>query len=312
MAQRRRRHLRRNALIFLGSLVGHIVVFYLANSELQFYQLPQPNEHAVQVEIVPEQVPPPEPFPLITPKPAPQQQPPSTPPTPAPQPQPAPTPQPSAPQVTIVKPAPVAAAPTPARTSSAPAPAPKPAPTPVPLAPATPAPQPGPPQAAPHVTLSQTAPKTVAAPKIVLHKSREEATSLAPPVSIPGAVFAPTPAPAPAGAAPGGAAAGGGLAGLPSGQLPGFGRGLRGGRLGCVNAAALHLSAAEQAKCDQAYGEGAYETPVLDPIGSAKRAELDKEAAQQSASQRYRDTTVGGTGAQAMPGQPKVFQKPGE
>jgi hypothetical protein len=312
LVQRRRRHLRRNTLIFLGSLLTHAVVFYLANSEFQFYQLPEANEPAVQVEIVPEKTPPPPPFPLITPKLTPKPQPPSPQPTPAPQPQPAPTPQPTTPQVSIVKAPPAAPTPAPAKVAATPAPAPKPAPAPTPLAPTA---QPAPPQPAPSVTLTHTAPKTVSAPKIVLHRPRDETSGLEPPISIPGAVFAPSPSPSttappapPSGALPGG----GSVAGLPSGQLPGFGGGLKGGRLGCLNAVAAHLSAEQQARCTQAYGEGARETPVLDPLGTAKRAELDREAAQEAASQKYRDTTVGGTLSSPTPGQPKILQKPSE
>ena len=57
MTLRRRREVRRNTLVFLGSLLGHLLFFYIVAREFSFYRLPEPP--AVQVEIVPEEAPPP-------------------------------------------------------------------------------------------------------------------------------------------------------------------------------------------------------------------------------------------------------------
>ena len=156
--------------------------------------------------------------------------------------------------------------------------------------------------------------KAFAAPHIVLHRNRNEAGApLAPSVSIPGAVeAAPQQASgAPAGGgAPGGPGAGGG--GLPAGSLPGFGGGLRGSVLGCANAAALHLSKEEQAKCDEAFGSGTRESPQMDPIGATKRSEIDRQAASEAAAQRYRDSTPAGSEAAPIAGQPRIGRRPGE
>jgi hypothetical protein len=157
--------------------------------------------------------------------------------------------------------------------------------------------------------------KAFAAPHLVLHRNRNEAGApLAPSVNIPGATVAPpqqasgAPSGAPGGPAGGGAPGGG----LPSGRLPGFGSGLRGSVLGCANAAALHLSKEEQAKCDQAFGTGARESPQMDPIGATKRADIDRQAAQEQAAQRYRDSTPAGSEASPIAGQPRILHRPGE
>ena len=166
-------------------------------------------------------------------------------------------------------------------------------------------------------TIHSVQPQTAAAPRLVLHRAKQEqGAPLAPSISIPGAVMAP-PAQANAGpsggAVPGAGAPGGGAAGagLQAGMLPGFGRGLRGGILGCANADALHLSAVERARCAEAFGEGARETPVMDPI-AARRDELVGEAAQESAAKKYLDSTPGGTEAVPIAGQPRLLHAPGQ
>jgi hypothetical protein len=161
--------------------------------------------------------------------------------------------------------------------------------------------------------VSVAAPQThaVAAPHIVLHKSREAGTPLEPGLNLPGATFAPPPqAAAPGGGAPSGAGGPPG-GGLPGGRLPAFGSGLRGGPLGCANAAVLHLTPEEQARCDEAFGEGALQSPRMDPIGSSKRQLLDSEAAQEEAARKYRDSMPAGSAATPTPGQPKILQTPG-
>jgi hypothetical protein len=150
------------------------------------------------------------------------------------------------------------------------------------------------------------------APKIVLHKPKEHGSGLAPAVAIPGAIFAPPTGPASQAAAPSGAPGGGGGPGLPGGVLPGFGAGLRGGVLGCANAEALHLSAAEKARCAEAFGEGALESPRMSAIGASRRAELDHEAAAEAAAQKYRDSTPAGSEARPIAGQPRIFHSPAQ
>lgn len=314
MAQRRRRHLRRDVLVFLGSIVVHILLFFVAASEFNFYTLPQENETAVQVEIVPAEEPiqPPPPLPPIPkPKVAPTPRTPAPTPTPAAPPQPAPQPPKPAPTPT---PQPVRAptatakaAPTPSPSPAKPAPAPAPSPLPTPA----PAPQPGPPKAVSAASVSTPQSRTVEAPHIVLHKSREQGGPAAPLLSLPGATFAePQQAAAPPGGS--GAPSGPGTSGLPGGALPGFGSGLRGGPLGCANAAALHLTAAEQARCDEAFGAGARESPRMDAIGSAKRTEFDHEATAQDAAHKYRDSTPSGSDLHPENGQPRAMQSPAQ
>jgi hypothetical protein len=82
--------------------------------------------------------------------------------------------------------------------------------------------------------------------------------------------------------------------------------------LGCANAAALHLSRQEQAKCDEAFGTGARESPQMDAIGATKRADIDRQAAQEQAAQRYRDSTPAGSEATPIAGQPRILHRPGE
>jgi len=320
MTERGRRRLRRDALVFAGSVVLHVGLFFIAVSEFNFYNLPQQNAPAVEVQIVPEpveQIPPPPPPmpPIVRPTTQPTQQPPS----PQAQPQPKPPPQPPKPVQTPAPPQPAAAPTAPAQPVHAPTPlpAPKPAPAvaPTPLAPPAPAPTTGPPKAVPQLSVAAPQTHAVAAPHIVLHKSREAGAPLEPGLNLPGATFAPPPqAAAPGGGAPSGAggAPGGALGGgLPGGRLPAFGSGLRGGPLGCANAAVLHLTPAEQARCDEAFGEGALQSPRMDPIGSAKRDEFNSEAAQEEAARKYRDSMPAGSSATPNPGQPKILQTPG-
>ena len=319
MAQRRRRHLRRDVLVFLASTALHVALFFIAASEFTYYPPPIEQRAPVQVEIVPETeqpIIPPPPIPKIikerlapTPTPAP---------PPTPQPPTPPKPETPAPVRVTTRLAPAPTAPVQANRAPQPAPTPKPtlAPTLAPITPATPAPSPGPPRVVTAPTAPSVQSKAFAAPHMVLHRNRNEAGApLAPGVSIPGAVEAPpqqasgAPGGGRGGGAPGGGPPGGGL---PSGSLPGFGSGLRGSVLGCANAAALHLSKAEQAKCDEAFGEGAHESPVMDPIGATKRADIDRQAAGEAAAQRYRDSTPAGTEAVPVAGQPRIFHRPGE
>jgi hypothetical protein len=323
MAQRRQRHLRRNLLVFLASFLAHVGLFYIAAAEFNFYRLPEEREPAVQVEIVPETVqpiPPIPPPPPVKPQVAPTPQPPSPPPTPQVQPKPLPPTAARAPaQPSPAPSAPVQAAPSP---TPNPTPKPTPSPTPAPLAPPAPAPQPGPPKVVSRSTLVQSQAKAVSAPRLILHKNQQAASALAPAVAIPGAIEAPSAptGPGPGAGAPAGGQAGGGRApGFPGGALPGFGSGLRGGVLGCANAEALHLSAAERARCAQAFGEGAKDSPQMSAIDASKRRELDREAASEAAAQKYRDAppdsvTSASHGSYVRPidGEPHLGHAPGE
>jgi len=312
MTEQGRRRLRRDALVFAGSIVFHVGLFFVAVSEFNFYTLPQENESAVQVEIVPqaqEPIPPPPPPmpPIVRPTTQPAQQPPS--------PQTQPKPQPPKPVQTPAPPQPAAAPTAPAQPVHAPTPLPaKAAPTaaPTPLAPAAPAPTPGPPKAVPKASVATPQASAVTAPHIVLHKSRDQGAPLQPGLNLPGATFAPPQqAAAPGGGAPGGAGSPAG-GGLPGGRLPAFGSGLRGGPLGCANAAALHLTPEEQARCDEAFGEGALQSPRMDAIGSSKRDELNREATQEENARKYRDSMPNSSAMRPTPGQPKILQTPGQ
>jgi hypothetical protein len=161
----------------------------------------------------------------------------------------------------------------------------------------------------------------VTAPTLKLHKSQNEnASPLAPPVSIPGAIFATPSSPAAPGAPAGGAGAGAGQGagagpstgnGLPRGSF-GFGGGLRGSLIGCVNADTVKLTPEERAKCAERFGEGAKVAPVMDPIGTSRRGSLDDEAAQEAASQKYRDSAPTGTVDHPIAGQPRALHPPGQ
>jgi hypothetical protein len=321
MADHRRRHLRRNALILAGSLIGHMGAFYLALENLRFYPPPPLGpEQPVEIQVVapPPEMPPPPP-PIIKPQVTPTPKPPSPPPQPTPQPpRPQPTPQPTPPRP-APQPAPTPTSPAPATVKPTPTPTPKPAPapTPTPLAPPTPAPQPGPPRAVSAAAVVQPQTRTVAAPHITLHRDRNQNSQLTTPsVAIPGATFAPSSPPtagAPtggAGALPGGALPGGG--GFPGGALPGFGSGLRGGLLGCANADALHLTAEERARCAESFGQGTRESPQMNPIDASKRVDLDRQAASEAAAAKYRDSTPAGTESTPVAGQPRVLTSPGQ
>jgi hypothetical protein len=312
MPQRRRRQLRRNVLVFLGSLIAHVGLFFFVVKDFHFYPMRQEPEEAVQVQIVPQ--PEPVPPPVFVPHIQPQVQPTPTPPSPPPQPQPTPPkPQPPTPARPTPQPVQTPTAPVAATPKPTPTPTPRPAPSPTPLAPPTPAPTPGPPKVVSQSSMVRSqAQISTPAPKLVLHKSKEQGAPLAPSVAIPGAVFAPPTGPAPLGGASGGAPGSGNGLGLPGGALPGFGGGLRGSALGCANADALHLSAAERAHCAQAFGEGARESPVMSAIDASKRQELDHEAAAAAAAQKYRDSTPGGSEVRPIAGQPKVLQSPGQ
>ncbi|MBV9994384.1 MAG: hypothetical protein JO127_04145 [Caulobacteraceae bacterium] len=310
MAQSRRRHARRDALVFLGSLLAHALVFFFAARELTIpFRLPRAQEPAFQVEIQPPETPiippPPEVVPRPQPTPKPQAQPQPAPPVTAP---PAPTPQPPA----------ATTAPAKAAVNPAPAPAPRAAELPTPLAPPAAAPQPGPPQETPQAPKVAIQPKVITAPTLRLHRSNQEnASPLAPPVSIPGAVFAqpgPPQGAGPQGAGPKGAGAVAGGAGLPGGVLPGFGGGLRGSLLGCIDQSAAKLSAEEKARCAERLGEGVKVAPAMDPIGASRRQVLNDQAARQSAADKYRDETpplTNGDPAATIPLQPRLGHKPG-
>jgi hypothetical protein len=303
MAQRRRNS-RRNALIFLGSFLAHIGVLFMLASNFRFYPPPQETE-AVQVELIPQEElpppPPPPPIPKIVQQ-KPQPQPTPQPPQPQPQPTP-PTPQPAAPQ-----PAPAPTAPVKSTPAPTPVPVPKPAPIPSPLAPPTPAPQPGPPKSVSVNNVIQSQPNVVNNKRMILHKAPGAAN--VPSVSIPGAIFAPSASAGPPNSAPSGGAPPGGGSGssgaLLGGALPGFGSGLRGGPLGCANADALNLSPEEKAKCAQAFGEGTRDAPAMNAIDASKRTVIDQQAAQQAATEKYRDSTPAGSEATPVAGQPKV------
>lgn len=298
MADQRRRHFRRNALIFAGSLVGHLVAFFVAISNFQFYPPPPAieTEQPVELQLVPPTQTPPPPFPIVRPRAQPTQQPPPSPPptlqrqatTSLPQAAPQPTPKVTAPAPQFVRPTPL------------------PAPQLAPMAP----PAPAPPTPVPAASLKNPQTHTVNAPHLVLHRDRNAAAGQ-PSVSIPGAVFAPTPQ-AQAGRPAGGGAAGGGAHGFPGGALPGFGNGLRDSLVGCANADAVHLSLAERAHCAETFGEGTRETQQMDPIGAARRAVLNGEAASESAAERYRNSTPAGSEATPIAGQPRILTKPGQ
>ena len=313
MAQRRQRHLRRNVLVFLGSLAAHTGLFFLVVNQFHFYPVHYQPEEAVQIEIVPQPIQPIPPLPIpppIKPQVQPTPKPPTPPPTPQAQPTP-PKPQPATPARATPQPVQTQTAPVAAPAKPVQAPSPKPAPNPTPLAPPTPAPTPGPPRVVSQSQVVKSQAQVASTPKIVLHKAKEQGSPLAPAVAIPGATFAPPTGPAPSAATPAGGAPGG-VAGLPGGALPGFGGGLRGGALGCANAEALHFTAAEKARCAQQFGEGAKESPQMSAIDASKREELDHEAASAAAAQKYRDSTPAGSEARPVEGQPRLGHSPSE
>lgn len=185
MAQRRRRNVRRNSLVFLGSLVAHLIVFYVAGREL-FHPYPIASQQLpVQVEIVPETVPEiPPPPPIIKPKPEKV----TTPPQPQPQPQPQPKPVIPTPQRltarSIVKPT------APPKVTNLPSLTPATKQSVLANLPSAPieAPQPGPPKTFSKSTVVSALPqRLVPAAPLNLHKPKEAAEGLVQPANIPGA-----------------------------------------------------------------------------------------------------------------------------
>ena len=79
--------------------------------------------------------------------------------------------------------------------------------------------------------------------------------------------------------------------------MPSGGSGLRGTLVGCANAEAVSLSAAERARCNERFGSAAGSAPAFDPISPSKRAGFDKAAAAQEADRRYRSGMPTGTSA---------------
>src|SRR5579863_10275585 len=173
MAQRRR-HLRRDVLVFLVSLAFHVALFFIAAGEFNFYPPPPPTQAPLQVEIVPPAVPPipppPPPIPIVKPQILPTPQPPSPPPTPQPQPKPQPAQQIPSPQRLTQQKTVTAQAPIKAAVNPTPIPSRTIAPAPTLLTEPIPAPQPGPPQAVAQQSLSQVQPKAVPAHQLILHK----------------------------------------------------------------------------------------------------------------------------------------------
>jgi hypothetical protein len=74
--------------------------------------------------------------------------------------------------------------------------------------------------------------------------------------------------------------------------MPSGGGGLRGTLVGCANAEAVRLSAAERDKCNERFGVDIGAAPKIDGISASKRAAFDKAAASQEADRRYRASTT--------------------
>ena len=309
----------RNVVAFAASAMVHLLALavFLVQGVGE-YQLPQPPQPPMEVEITPpERIIPPERLPPIPEAPAPKPVPPATA-QPTPQP-PKPTPQPTVPQPTPAPvapvpapPAPIIARPTPTIEAPRAAPliarqpprvtlapnalpelAPAPAPTPAP----TPAAPPAPPKPA-AVQAPATAPGPLA-PHLNIHKSEKEA-----PAGTPTLPMAPSPNQPPAGGRPaasagtaGGGGGGGGsrLQGLvpyPGGVLPNGGPGLRGSLVGCANAQAVGLSSVERAHCDQRFGAAIGAAPHLDDIPPDRRASFDHEVEKAERDRAYRNSTT--------------------
>jgi hypothetical protein len=294
--------------------VAHVALYFLLASEFRFFPPPPISEQPVEVEIVPQPFPlpppPPVPLPKVT---VPKPQAPSPPPSPTPQPKPRPQPT-QAPPKPAPQPAPQESGLVRALPKPTPAPAPKPAPAPTPAPPTTPAPQPGPPQAVPSSSLLNNQPQVAnTPPSVKLRKNKEEGAPLAPPAGLPSGFIPPalpggaTASAGQAGGAPGGTGA---PSGLPHGTLGAFGSGLRGSLIGCVNATAVKLTAAEEAKCAERLGENAKIAPRMDPIGVTHRTTLDAEASQETATQKYLGSTPSGPVDQPIPGQPRALHQP--
>lgn len=233
----------------------------------EIIHLPKPK--AVKIEAAPKPEPQPEPErapPTSAQVAAAKQQPP--PPLPA-----LPKPQPPAPP-----------APTQARTP--PKPTPLPAPAPARPTPPTPA-KPTPPQLAPPAPAAPPAPKAPPL-KLNIHKPKEEAPGYVQPLPM---APAPTPAAPPVGSSAPGSRLGA-IQAWPSGTFPNGGPGLRGSLVGCANASAARLSATEQARCAERFGQDIHHAPALDPIDAAKRAAYDRAVAREEAKRAYRAGTV--------------------
>ena len=85
---------------------------------------------------------------------------------------------------------------------------------------------------------------------------------------------------------------------------------LRGSSVGCANAAAMGLNRAEQARCDERWGQAARKAPQYAdaPMDPRKRADFDQVAAGQAAHRRYLEAPMGpGVDHRSRdgPGQPK-------
>jgi hypothetical protein len=76
--------------------------------------------------------------------------------------------------------------------------------------------------------------------------------------------------------------------------MPNGGGGLRGTLIGCANAEAVSLSAAERARCNEHFGSEAATAPAIDSMSPTKRAGFDKAAEKQDRSLRYLDSTPTG------------------
>ncbi len=275
------RRARRNAAALAISAAFHVVLILIfAHDFTAAYNLAEPPAPPIEVEIVPpEQIVPPVIPPIVYHTTPPQKPLPPVKPMPElpkpPKPRVAPTPLPPAPTPQVhetLAPPKVIAAPKAPTARLAPAPQVNFKVTPFPQAPAPLAPAlPGP------LILN-------------LHTPAKEA---------PAGVASLPMAPPASGAAGGGARPAGagtsGLSGLPYGAMPSGGSGLRGSLIGCANAEAVGLSAAEKTHCNERFGQDAGAAPTLDPISAAKRAELDKQAAKQERDRKYRDATPVGT-----------------
>lgn len=277
------RNSRRTAVALTLSTTFHVVILTLILSQAApDYELPESSAPPMDVKIIPEPPPPPviieRPPPL---KPAPTKAPPPT-----------PKARPRPPQPEVSQPTASPAPPLPAPTLPKPAP-PPPTPTPAP-------PQPPVvkllPAAVPRPTAA-SAPSTPPAPvHLNIHKPEKEA-----PGNVATLPFAPAPsaptgarAPPPPATASGEPALGGsrlnGLSPYPYGVMPNGGGGLRGTLIGCANAEAVSLSAAERARCNERFGTEAARAPAIDSMSPTKRAAFDKTAERQDRSLRYLDS----------------------
>jgi hypothetical protein len=290
------RTVRRNTLALGFSAVFHVAILTLILSQASpDYQTPEAPAPPIDTQIVTLEPPPP---PIITPPP--REQPrvePTRPPEPRTPPRAAPpAPAPAQPAPAPPKPGPVTAKPAPVQAE---------APRPLPVAPPAPAPKV---EAAPRIAPAPPAPLSPA-PKTAtpaptahlnIHKPEKDA-----PANVATLPLAPAPSPAAPAGGPRAATASGepalggsrlnGLSPYPYGAMPSGGGGLRGTLIGCANADAVSLSAAERARCNERFGSEAASAPALDGIAPAKRAAFDKAAAQQEADRKYRAAVPTGT-----------------